>query len=324
MAYVNPVELFSKLYLQPSTTPLLEAAPTILNAPLAKAQTALVNENVMKARQTRDLYNQIMGGQGSALPEGTQVTDMLSNPLIRSRLDLPQMEYDTFNVYNQDGTAKRISVPKGTNYELKQGESFAKAASAQRKSREYMKNGITYVQDYDYDPVLATEKLVGEPYVRQEQKKTTHKWYAADGTAFEDDFTPDEWQTAQETIRKSGGSLDKPELTPQKKQERVNKLLDERANIFKSRIAIRKSNTLDTFAAILGQKSGLKAPVAGATVSPDLLDEYDAALDLALSNIDAELGRLGHSVSDSPEDSGAPESESNVNDYIKRKLSGQK
>jgi hypothetical protein len=323
MGYFNPVEFFSKAYLRPSTDVLMEAAPTILNAPLNKAQTALTNEQALKMRDTRNLYNKLLGGQGEALPEGTQVNDLLKNPLIRERLSLPQMEYDTFNVYNQDGTARRVSVPKGTNYSLGQGESFAKAANTQRKTREYVKDGITYSQDYDYDPVLTKETLVGEPYVKQEKKPALHKWYAADGTPFEDYFTEDEWTGAQNTIRASGGSLDKPELTPQKKQERINKLLADRSSIFKSRISIRKSNTLDAVATLLGQQNGLQAPAAGEPVDPGLLGDYDAALNMALANIDAELGRLGHKVEDGT-GTGSSNDGSDVNDYIKRKLSGQK
>lgn len=331
MAYINPGQFLASR-LQPGTDDLLRLFPTIVQAqqanrsfalkkPLVEAQIDLAQENALKLRQARNLFNRLMGGQGDAIEGDKTPDEMLKNPMVRKTLGLPAITYDTFNIYGPEpGQGRKVSVQKGKGYELKSGESFTAPRSLQRKSRDIIdkETGNTMTHEYDYDPVLRKEYPVGEPYLKKEPEKQLHEWYNENGEKFSDYFTQDEWSTAEATIRTSGGLFEKPELTPQKKTERINKLLDQKSEIFKSKINIRQKGYIDALALQIGQAAGIAPIAADGTVTPEMINEYDAALDEYLANIEKELANLGYK---SGTDEGAGE-KTTADDYIKRALSG--
>lgn len=323
MAYINPAQLLAP-YLQPLSRTAVSLFPTVLEQqrlrPLTAAQTALTQERLKELQDVRNLYNRMMGGVGRALPQGMTPEKALQNSLIRSRLKLPQLQYDTFTIHGPQGETKRVAVPKGTQYSPPEGWSLTAPRKLERKTRTYIDEatGRKMVQEYDFDPITRKEIPVGKPYISQTEPRRKMEWWSADGEKFSDYFTEEEWGKVQDIIRKSGGKFEKPELTAQKRNKRINDLLDQRSKIERAKITIRQRGVLDAFAASLGQAAGLSSVQEGASVTPEMINAYEEQLDLQLSNIQRELKELGYE-----EQKKADKEEEAVSEYIRKKLGAQ-
>lgn len=128
MPYINPGQYLAP-YFEPQSQTALRFMPVIqqqqelqAKLPYMKAQAAHANEQALQLQSARNLYNQMMGGQGETLPAGTEPGKLLtSNPwkeeVVRHYLGLGAARETP-----QEAAAKALAVEQTTRPIKIQGE----------------------------------------------------------------------------------------------------------------------------------------------------------------------------------------------------------